>query len=110
MELSNGAQVFLAQAIELPDFSGLPPFAQGVMYTAAAVAVGLSILIPRIGYMFGKKSEPKGEASVAAVIVDPTALNAHTAATNRVADELAEIKVQLQITREVGIRLRRSTS
>jgi len=110
MELYNGAEIVLAQAVELPDFSGLPPFAQGIMYTVAAIAIGLSIIVPRIGYMFGKKADTKPEATVAAVIVDPTALNGHATALKEVADEISELRTELRIVREVGLKIRRANS
>lgn len=108
MEIGNGVQVVLAQAVELPDFSGLPPFAQGVMYTVAAIAVGLSIIIPRMGFLFGKKAEGKtdGTPGIAAVIVDPTALNANTAAINKLADVIDHAREELRVdrARQEGIR------
>ncbi len=110
MEIPNGPQVLLAQAVELPDFSGLPLFAQGVLYTVAAIALGLSIIIPRIGFMFGKKAETKTEATVAAVIVDPAALNNHAAAMLKVAEEVSELRTELRIVREVGLKIRRANS
>lgn len=111
METPNGPQILLAQAIELPDFSGLPLFAQGVLYTVAAIAIGLSIIIPRIGFMFGKKAEAtKPEPTIAAVIVDPTALNNHAAQIKELAGEVSELRTELRIVREVGLKIRRANS
>lgn len=108
MDITNNIPVVLAQTVELPDFSGLPPFAQGVMYTVAAIAVGLSIIIPRIGFMFGKKSDSKAEATpgIAAVIVDPTALNANTVAIQELAKVIDAAREELRVdrARQEGIR------
>lgn len=103
-----------AQAIELPDLSGLPLIVQGVFYTVFAVGVTLVVLIPRMGWLSGKANGPAvtpvTSPTIAAVVVDPTALNAHTAALLVVAKELDELKTELHIIREVGIKIRRAGS
>lgn len=102
----------LAQAAELPDFSGLPGYAQGILYTVLAIGLALSVIIPRFGFLHGKEraNAVPAAATVAAVIVDPTALNAHTAALLVVAKELDDLKTELHIIREVGIKIRRAGS
>jgi hypothetical protein len=112
MEVPN---IVLAQAVELPDFSGLPLYAQGILYTVLALGLALSVIIPRFGFLHGRESGKTGPAgaTVAAVVVDPTALNAHTAALNRVAEvaekglgelsnEIDKLREELHITREVN--------
>lgn len=116
MQLNDNVQIAVAQAVEIPDFSALPPFAQGVMYTVAAIAVGLSIIVPRMGYLFGKKAEHKQDATVAAVVVDPTALNNHadairaqTAANLKLCEVLDGVREEVRVTREV-IKFARTSS
>ena len=63
--------VVYAQALELPDLSGLPPFVQGIFYTVGAVAFGLTIIIPRMGWAKGQAKPATGaNPAVAAVVVD----------------------------------------
>lgn len=95
--------IILAQAVELPDFTGLPGYAQGILYTVLAVGLALSVIIPRFGWLHGRETA-KGatsQPSVAAVVVDPTALNNHTAALLKVADAIDKHRVEMLITREV---------
>lgn len=90
--------------MELPDFSGLPDWAQGVLYTVAAISLGITIVVPRMGFTLGK-SKPQVAATnttqtVAAVIVDPTALNRHSDAVLVLADKLGKFGEQLDDMRE----------
>lgn len=101
MEIPNGVSVVLAQAVELPDFSNLPPYAQGIMYTVAAIALGLSIVVPRIGFLFGKKdTKPDPGPAVAAVVVDPSALLKHAEAVNKLATAMRALTSELDRGRE----------
>lgn len=110
---TGSVDVVLAQSIELPDLSGLPPVAQGVFYAIFVLALALSILIPRMGWLHGKTTGPAPSSiannpAIAAVVTDPTALNAHTVAVQNLANvmedvgkELAEIAKQMEIDRAV---------
>jgi hypothetical protein len=107
---NSDVNIALAQAVELPDFSGLPGYAQGILYAVLAVGLALSVIIPRFGFLFGKeaaKGATAPNATVAAVVVDPTALNRHSDAIIKLAEEMGELKVELRIVREVGLKLRR---
>lgn len=96
----------------LPDLSGLPIWAQVLIYTILGLSIAVAFLVARFGVAQGAKASPAAsaaQAQVAAVIVDPTALNkaagevaglavaiteamavvrAHTAAVDRQADKI----------------------
>lgn len=94
------SNISLAQTIPEVDITALPLSTQGILYTILFVCAGLSILIPRIGFLQGAKADKKPEPTFAAVIVDNTALNGHTAAVNRLADNLAKHTEELDRVRE----------
>jgi hypothetical protein len=64
-----------------PDLSGLPVWAQVLIYAILGLAIAIAFLVARFGLLQGSKASPEagGQAQVAAVIVDPTALNKATA-------------------------------
>lgn len=104
--------------LELPDLTGLPPFAQGVVYTIIGITLAVSFLVPRLGFLKGNKDKPQGtgEPGFAAVVVDPTALNAHsqqvqhlsvsvdqlTVTLKEVVRETDLMREEMRVTREVG--------
>lgn len=85
----------------------LPPLAIIALGVTLALIVGVRYL----GLSAGISSSPEknaGAAQVAAVIVDPTALNraaaaveGHTVATLKLIDELDEIREEMRISREI---------
>jgi hypothetical protein len=86
----------------------LPDGAQGILFTILFLCIGLSILIPRLGFLQGAKQDKKPEPTFAAVIVDNTALNAHTAALIKVAEatvkqteELDRVREEMRLDREL---------
>lgn len=87
--------------MDIPDFTGLPPVAQGVLYTMTGLAIFLSILIPRLGFLSGKANPPSSVTSttptIAAVVVDPTALNALCAAVLKLADVIDETREEIRV-------------
>lgn len=109
----ENTNLLLAQSVELPDLSGLPPFAQGVLYTMFFLCATLAVIVPRMGFLHGKNDTKKTDnAPVAAVIVDPTALNNHTAALNKLAEVIErgltrtaeatdDFREEIRIAREV---------
>ena len=78
MEL--GKPVF-AQALQLPDFSGLPGYAQTILYTVLAIGIAISVLMPLFGFKHGQQKQAaaaNGQTAnplVVAAVVDPAALN-----------------------------------
>ena len=80
--LPNSPVIAKAQALVLPDFSGLPEWAQGILYLVLAIGLALSVLIPRMGFLSGREATKNGTGStsaamplVVAAVADPTALN-----------------------------------
>ena len=113
MDLTDN--VVLAQSVVIPDFSGLPEYAQGILYTVLALGLALSVIIPRFGWLYGKEqkaaqaNQPAQGMGVVAAVVDSTALNAHTAALIMVAESMEELtkeiregSKQMEISREVA--------
>ena len=82
----------------LPDLSGLPHWAQWIAYVVLAVSLGIVGFVARYGWMMGQRKEGSSKgAEVAAVIVDPEALNRATdavlalnASVERAADLLGQ--------------------
>lgn len=69
--------------MQFPDLSGLPAWAQIIIYGTFGVSLAVIIGAARFGVMLGKKVPPAATstaAAVAAVIVDPTELQKLTAA------------------------------
>ena len=64
----------------IPDFSGLPPWGQVIAYGVFALAVFALILAGRFGVKLRGMAQPEKQAEVAAVVVNPEALNRATAA------------------------------
>lgn len=86
----------------LPDLSGLPEWAQWVVYGVLAVSIGLGWAVARLGLFKGRETPAEARqdtASVAAVIVNPEALNRLTATAEALNITLMEMK---GIVREVG--------
>ena len=96
----DASNVAVAQAVAVPDISTLHPTAQGVLYAILFICIGLSILVPRIAFLKGATAEKKPDPTFAAVIVDNTALNNHTAALHRVADTIEKHREELDHVRE----------
>ena len=114
----------LERAVQLPDLSQLPPWAVIAFGISLAIIVGLAW----VGERCGKNGNPanlSNTARVAAVIVDPTALNAAAGEVSglalavhelvvvlkeaalqskRTAEELDAIREELRIHREVNRR------
>src|SRR5690606_18777645 len=99
------------KAMPFPDLSDLPVWAQVLIYGILGMSLAVAFVVARFGLLQGQKAAPAGasQAQVAAVIVDPTALNkaadevagltvaiteasvtarAHTAATDRLSDKV----------------------
>lgn len=89
----------------IPDFSSLPPWGQVVAYAVFAISVAVVLLAARFGIRLGKLGPAPREtgATVAAVVVDPTALTAATTA-------IAQIDVTLVKLTEVIHELARANS
>lgn len=70
----------------IPDFSALPPWGQVVAYAVFAISVAVVLLAARFGIRLGKlgPAQRDSSATVAAVVVDPPALNAMTEAAVKV--------------------------
>lgn len=115
--------ITLAQSISLPDLSQLPPWAVVAFGISLAIIVAMGWLGERAGRRGG--SSTQGQATVAAVIVDPSALNAAAAAVDgltagiaslvvtlnamnvtasRTAEELDAVREEMRIHREVSRR------
>lgn len=98
----------------LPDLSGLPIWAQVLIYAILGISIAIAFFVARFGVLQGQRAAPAAaaQAQVAAVIVDNTALNkltgevaglavaisegnvtnrAHTAATDRLAGKIDEL-------------------
>ena len=107
----------------LPDLSQLPPWAAVAFAISLAIIVGMAWLGEKRGKASGS---PQHSAQVAAVIVDPTALQAaaaevsglavtlteatvavraHTAAVDRQADKVDELSDGLNAVRDQLIRI-----
>ena len=67
-----------------PDLSDLPVWAQVLIYAILGVSLAVAFVVARFGLLQGQKAAPAAAASaqVAAVIVDPTALNAAAGAVD----------------------------
>lgn len=82
--------------MQFPDISSLPPWAQMTVIVAFGVSVAIILLVTRMGLLQGRQAAPAhsaASAQVAAVIVDPTALNRLTdqvVALNAVLDEIVK--------------------
>lgn len=77
------SSIMLAQVVAPPDLTGLPIWAQILGYALFAVATVVIGLIARFGWKMGRTTPPAASdksAAVAAVIVDPEALNRASAA------------------------------
>jgi hypothetical protein len=74
--------------VDFPDLSALPPWA----IAAFVIALAVIVAVDRFGVRKGNTSAvaPAGAAQVAAVIVDPTALNHATAAVEGLTMALSE--------------------
>lgn len=70
---------------DTPDLTGLPGWAQVIGYGLFAASLAVIGVMTRFGFRMGQTTPPTGPASaeVAAVIVDPEALNKATAAVLR---------------------------
>jgi hypothetical protein len=65
----------------LPDLSGLPAFAQVIIYGSTGIGVVFAYFIGHAGFKHGMKSSPnESNTQVAAMIIDPVPLRAATAA------------------------------
>lgn len=76
----------------LPDLSPYPIWAQVLIYSILGVALALAFVVTRFGIAQGQKAAPAtaSQAQVAAVIVDPTALNHASAAAEGLTVALTE--------------------
>jgi hypothetical protein len=87
----------------LPFPDDLPDWARTITYVIVAAGIGIAFLVARLGLLQGRKTPPAGNpgaAQVAAVIVDPTALNRLSTATEALdATLLAVIAVGKSISR-----------
>lgn len=110
---ASAPHIIKAQAVPLPDFSGLPDWAQAVIYTVIAFAVGISIMAPAFGFFKSKNAAPVAinNPVSAAVIVDPAALNAASTQISimndkleKLTDGLEELCKQMEIDRAVRSR------
>ncbi|HEU5067053.1 MAG TPA: hypothetical protein VFT61_02555 [Sphingomicrobium sp.] len=112
--------------MQLPDLSPLPVWAQLVVYGTLGISLAVIIAVARLGILQGQKSTPANNpasAQVAAVIVDPTALNHASAAVEgltvavteatkvgrehaknmeRMAEEMDKVREEMRIQREVN--------
>lgn len=95
--------------MQLPDISSLPPWLALVFVVCAAI----TYVVIKVGFKqgFTAPASAAAQAQVAAVIVDPTALNRATAAvgdlTEGVVDlvrEIREVRSELVIQREISRR------
>lgn len=89
----------------LPDLSTLPFWAQFLIYTIFGVSVSVVVILTFLGFKIGQKGTPPAadQARVAAVIVEPTALNHATSAVNSMAGELRELTTEVrELTRAVN--------
>lgn len=79
----------------LPDLSPYPTWAQVLIYSILGISIAAAFLVTRFGIAQGQKAAPTGagQAQVAAVIVDPTALNAATAAVEGLVVAVTESNV-----------------
>lgn len=91
----------------MDQLTNLPPLAIVVFGGTLAILV----FVRYSGIVFGGIKEPEAKATVAAVIVDPTALNkateaveAHTEAVRETNRALQEMAKQMEINREVDRR------
>lgn len=91
----------------LPDLSGLPGWAQGILYTVLAIGLALSVLVPRMGFLSGRESVKTagGVTSAAmplvvAAVADPTALNFLATAINGHTEQLKASAVATKELRE----------
>ncbi|ODT50248.1 hypothetical protein [Devosia sp. 63-57] len=75
----------------LPDLSQLPPLAVIAFGISLAIIIGLAWLGERRGKAAGPASS-QSSAQVAAVIVDPTALQLATKAVDELTGELRELR------------------
>lgn len=76
----------------LPDLTGLPLWAQIIVYCIFGFSVSIPVILTMFGYKNGQKNIPNpGSAQVAAVIVDPTALNLHTSAVKELSDDVRDL-------------------
>lgn len=110
---------------DVPDLSGLPGWAQLLGYLVFAGGVGVLGLVGRYGWLMARREPaPEKAAEVAAVIVDPEALNRLTAAglkleatIGRATDVLAQLvadgreerqerEIDEEVTRRVDAQLR----
>lgn len=71
--------------MDFPDLGHLPPWA-AVLFV---VCVAFVFVATRTGWLDGLRKPPVSQATVAAVIVDPAALNAATAAVDRLTAQQA---------------------
>lgn len=89
----------------LPDLSTLPFWAQFLIYTIFGVSVSIVAILTFLGFKVGQRGTPPStdQARVAAVIVEPTALNAATAAVSSMTGELRELTTEVrELTRAVN--------
>jgi hypothetical protein len=80
----GNVDIAYAQALALPDMSGVPEWAQGIFWLIFVLGLALSILIPRFGFLHGRDVAKQAQAGgqpggagpfVVAAVADPTALN-----------------------------------
>lgn len=79
-----------------PDLSHLPAWAQVLVYAILGLSLGIAFIVARFGVNQGQKAAPaasSGTAQVAAVIVDPTALNRLTATGEALNTTLTEMNM-----------------
>lgn len=89
----------------LPDLSTLPFWAQFLIYTIFGVSVSVVAILTFLGFKMGQKNtpSPSDQARVAAVIVEPSALNAATNAVSGMTIELRELTTEVrELTRAVN--------
>lgn len=97
MGVPDTETIFLAQAVPPPpDLAGLPGWAQVIGYAVFALSIVGVGLVTRFGWRMGRATPPTPGASektaaVAAVIVDPEALNNLTAAALKVNTTLGQL-------------------
>ena len=75
------------------DISGLPFWAQFVIYSIFGLSVSVVVILTLLGYKFGQKTTPPSadQARVAAVIVEPSALLSATEAARELSVEVREL-------------------
>lgn len=91
--------------IVLPDLSTLPFWAQFLIYTIFGVSVSVVAILTFLGFKMGQKGAPPAadQARVAAVIVEPAALNNATQAVIGMSKEMQELTTEIrELTRSLN--------